>query len=79
MLTNKNQKDTLKCREYHISGVLNLSGTSTVVGSMQEKNPRDDSVFLQTDENPEPIFMSPMEARMLIATLQTAIDELDKD
>jgi hypothetical protein len=79
MKLNANQKDTLKCREYHISGILNLSGTSTVVGSMQEKNPRDDSVFLQTDENPEPIFMSPMEARMLIANLQSAVAELEKE
>lgn len=60
-------------------GILNLSGTTTLVGSMQAKNPQEDSIFLQTDENPEPVFMSPMEARMLIATLQSAVAELEKD
>lgn len=39
MQLNANQKDTLKCREYQISGILNLSGTTTLVGSMQAQEP----------------------------------------
>ena len=54
---------------------LRLSGSKIKVGFLSEDNPANDSVWFKTDEQPEPIYMSFQEAKLLICALQTAIAE----
>jgi hypothetical protein len=51
--------------------ILRVSGTMLVIGTSENADGND--VFIQTDENAEAIYMSKIEAEMLIASLQVAI------
>lgn len=79
MLIHKHQKDTIQNKEHTLAAAMQLSGTCVLVGSLQEENPNSDAVFLQTDENLEPMYLNKAEARLLIAALETAIHELEED
>jgi hypothetical protein len=57
---------------------MRLSGTDVQVGYLTEDNPRNNSVWFHTDEQAEPVYISPTEARLLISVLQTAIEEAEE-
>lgn len=52
---------------------LKLSGTVLKVGV--EHHDKGSSVWFQTDDLPEPVYISPMEAELFIVSLQAAAAE----
>lgn len=63
--------------EYPRNAQMRLSGTEVAVGTCGRENPADASVWLYTDEQAEPVFMAAAEAKLLIAALEAALDELN--
>lgn len=53
--------------------LLMLSGTEVKVGVSHHKT--GDSIWIQTDENPEPVYMRVAEAKLFIAALEAAVAE----
>jgi len=69
MIIREHQNKVFK-RPYELTAALNLSGTTVTVGVLSEE--QEDCIFIMTDENSEPVFMSPSEADLLIASLTAA-------
>ena len=66
-----------KWENHKIKGTLYLSGSIFKVGSCSHYE--DDSLFIQTDEQVEPIYFSVAEADLLIAALNASKAELGED
>ena len=66
-----------KRADHKIKGTLYLSGSIFKVGSCSHYE--DDSLFIQTDEQVEPIYFSVAEADLLIAALKASKAELGED
>ena len=63
-----------KRQEHKIKGILYLSGTVFRVGAYSHH--QGDSLFIDTDEQGEPIYFSVAEADLLIAALNATKAEL---
>lgn len=61
-----NQKETMERED--ISQVIQVSGTSIVVGQTIDPNDTD-TFFIHLDDGPEPIYMNALEARILALSL----------
>ena len=61
-------------RDHKIKGILDLSGTTLKVGVYRHH--QGDSLFIDTDEQVEPIYFSVAEADLLIAALNASKAEL---
>lgn len=72
MIIREHQKKTMAL-PYKLNTIMELSGSTVMVGTLNEAEGH--AVFIQTDENPEPVFMSVVETRLLIAGLNAAISE----
>lgn len=57
---------------------MNLSGTRIRVGTYDSERSSKPSVWIQTDENPEPIYMKTSEAGVLISALMAATDLIEE-
>lgn len=72
MIIRENQKKTIS-HPYSPTAILNLSGSTIIVGTLSES--QGDCNFIMTDECEEPCFMNPDEVKLLIAALQTSLGE----
>lgn len=66
-----------KWRDHKIKGTLDLSGTTFKVGVYSHH--QGDSLFIHTDEQAEPTYLSVTEADLLIAVLNASKAELGED
>lgn len=66
-----------KRRDHKIKGTLDLSGTTFKVGIYRHHE--GDSLFIDTNEQAEPIYFSVVEADLLIAALNASKAELGED
>ena len=66
-----------KWENHKIKATLDLSGTTVKVGACFHC--KDDSLFIQTDEQDEPTYFSVAEADLLIAALNASKAELGED
>ena len=64
-------------RDHKIKGILDLSGTTFKVGVYSHH--QGDSLFIDMDEQVEPIYFSLAEADLLIAALNASKAELGED
>ena len=62
---------------HKIKATLDLSGTTVKVGACFHC--KDDSLFIQTDEQDEPTYFSVAEADLLIAAINASKAELGED
>lgn len=60
--------------EYPVVATMQLSGTHVRVGFTTDRNPAEQAVWIDSDEQGEPIYISPSEARVLITVLELAIE-----
>ena len=61
----------------HTVATLALSGSIVHIGSYNHH--QGSSVWFKTEENPEPIYLKTVEARLLIAAFKAAISELKEE
>lgn len=57
---------------------LTLSGTDIRVGTYDSSRSTEPSVYIQTEDDPEPVYIKVAEARVLRAALGAAIDYITK-
>lgn len=66
--------DDFNPAEHQTVATMRLSGTDVRVGAAQRPNPAENSVWLDSDEQVEAVWMSASEARLLVAALTLAIE-----
>jgi hypothetical protein len=54
---------------------LHISGTDLRIGISSHKG-EESSVYIQTDESPEPTYMNTFEALMIVAALEAAVYQI---
>lgn len=62
--------------DHDVFAQLTLSGTPITVGLMAAR--AGEAIFFQTDDNPEPVYITDQEAELLIAALRVAQCEIRK-
>ena len=55
-----------------------VSGTDIDIGTYDSRSSSAPSVWVQTEDNPEPIYMKTAEAKLLIAALTAAVDYIEQ-
>lgn len=55
-----------------------VSGTDIDIGTYDSRSSSTPSVWLQTEDNPEPIYMKAAEAKLIIAALIAAVDYIEE-
>lgn len=68
------QSDDFKPTEHPTLATMQLSGSTIRIGTSPRPNPKENSIWIDSDENAEPIYISPTEAKLFIASLSAAIE-----
>lgn len=67
-----------RSKDHATVAALTLSGTKIDVGEYDSRASEKVSIWLQTEADPEPVYIKVAEARLLVAALEAAIDHITK-